>query len=99
MTKRSALSAMAALPIASSLATAGHVRTPDTLVVGAGVFGAWTAEMLRRTGRKVELVDAWGPAHARASSGGESRLTRAGYGTSRHYSEMAADSLEEWKRL
>ncbi len=55
--------------------------------------------MLRRSGRKVTLVDAWGPAHARASSGGESRLTRAGYGSRRVYSEMAAESLVEWQRL
>ncbi len=99
LTKREVLGAMATVPLAASCATTGTARAPDTIVVGAGVFGAWTAEMLRRTGRKVELVDAWGPAHARASSGGESRLTRAGYGTSRRYSEMAADSLEEWKRL
>lgn len=99
VTKRFVLGGMAALPVAASCATTATPRTADTVVVGAGVFGAWTAEMLRRTGRKVELVDAWGPAHARASSGGESRLTRAGYGTSRRYSEMAAGSLEDWKRL
>ncbi|MFN7165341.1 MAG: FAD-dependent oxidoreductase [Hyphomonas sp.] len=99
MTKRAVLGAMAAAPLVSACVTTGKRDMPDTIVVGAGVFGAWTAEMLRRTGRKVELVDAWGPAHARASSGGESRLTRAGYGTSRKYSAMAAESLEEWKRL
>lgn len=35
----------------------------------------------------------------RAPPQARSRLTRAGYGTSRRYSEMAAESLEEWKRL
>lgn len=99
LTKREVLGAMATVPLAASCVSTGKARSADTIVVGAGVFGAWTAEMLRRTGRKVELVDAWGPAHARASSGGESRLTRAGYGTARRYSEMAAASLEEWKRL
>lgn len=99
LTKREVLGAMTTVPLATSCVSTGRPRSADTIVVGAGVFGAWTAEMLRRTGRKVELVDAWGPAHARASSGGESRLTRAGYGTSRRYSEMAAESLEEWKRL
>ena len=49
-------------------------------VVGAGVFGSWTAEQLRRAGHRVTLVDAWGPAHPRSSSGGESRMTRAAYG-------------------
>ena len=49
-------------------------------VVGAGVLGAWTAEYLRRAGHQVTLVDASGPAHPKASSGGESRMTRAAYG-------------------
>ncbi len=68
-------------------------------VVGAGVFGCWTAEHLRRAGHRVTLVDAWGPAHARASSGGESRMTRAAYGKDAIYSRMAFDSLREWKAL
>lgn len=68
-------------------------------VVGAGVFGSWTAEHLRRAGHRVTLIDAWGPAHARASSGGESRMTRAAYGANAIYSRMAHDSLAEWKAL
>jgi glycine/D-amino acid oxidase-like deaminating enzyme len=90
---------MAVVPLTAADVSTGKPHAPDTLVVGAGVFGAWTAEMLRRTGRKVTLVDAWGPAHARASSGGESRLIRAGYGRAGRYSKMAADSLTEWARL
>ncbi|MEO7865581.1 MAG: FAD-dependent oxidoreductase [Sphingomicrobium sp.] len=68
-------------------------------VIGAGVFGTWTAEHLRRAGHGVTLVDAFGPAHSRASSGGESRMTRAGYGKDEIYSRMARDSLVEWKLL
>ena len=68
-------------------------------VIGAGVFGTWTAEHLRRAGHAVTLVDAFGPAHSRASSGGESRMTRAGYGKDEIYSRMARDSLVEWKTL
>jgi glycine/D-amino acid oxidase-like deaminating enzyme len=49
----------------------------DTVVVGAGVFGAWTAWHLRAAGERVLLVDAHAPAHARASSGGESRATHS----------------------
>lgn len=71
----------------------------DVAVVGAGVFGAWTAVMLQRSGKRVTLIDAWGPAHARASSGGESRMTRAGYGRDEIYTRMARDSLPEWERL
>ncbi len=68
-------------------------------MIGAGVFGTWTAEHLRRAGHAVTLVDAFGPAHSRASSGGESRMTRAGYGKDEIYSRMARDSLVEWKLL
>jgi sarcosine oxidase len=69
------------------------------VIVGAGVFGAWTAVHLQRMGCRVTLIDAAGPANARASSGGESRMTRAGYGADAIYSRMAADSLPEWKAL
>ncbi|MBV9881690.1 MAG: FAD-dependent oxidoreductase, partial [Sphingomonadaceae bacterium] len=74
-------------------------RDADVIVVGAGVFGAWTAARLRAEGRSVLLVDAWGPGHARASSGGESRMTRGAYGGDAIYSRMARDSLEEWRVL
>ncbi len=79
---------------AAPLGSKAHVA-----VVGAGVFGSWTAEYLRRAGHRVTLIDAWGPANARASSGGESRMTRAGYGKDAIYSKMAFDSLREWKAL
>jgi monomeric sarcosine oxidase len=69
------------------------------VVIGAGVFGTWTAVYLLRKGHKVTLVDAWGPAHSRASSGGESRLTRGAYGKDAIYTRMALDSLREWKAL
>lgn len=68
-------------------------------VIGAGVFGAWTAHHLLCQGHRVTLIDAWGPAHSRASSGGESRLTRAAYGKDEIYTRMAMDSLPQWKAL
>ena len=40
-----------------------------------------------------------GPAHSRASSGGESRLTRAAYGKDAIYTRMALDSLTQWQAL
>ena len=54
---------------------------------------------LQRAGHRVTLIDAWGPAHSRASSGGESRMTRAAYGKDAIYTRMAIDSLKEWKAL
>ena len=71
----------------------------DIAVIGAGVFGSWTAWHLRRAGASVLLVDAWGPAHARASSGGESRIIRMGYGADEIYTRMAMRSLEQWRDL
>ncbi len=63
------------------------------------MFGAWTAHHLLKAGHRVTLIDAYGPAHSRASSGGESRLTRAGYGRDAIYTRMAWDSLPQWKSL
>jgi len=71
----------------------------QVVVVGAGVFGAWTATHLQRLGKRVLLLDDWSPAHARASSGGESRMTRAAYGADEIYARMAMQSLVEWKAL
>jgi sarcosine oxidase len=71
----------------------------DSIVIGAGVFGAWTAWHLRKAGQRVLLLDAFGAAHARASSGGESRLTRGSYGADEIYTRMAFDSLVQWRWL
>ena len=71
----------------------------DSIVVGAGVFGAWTAWHLQQAGQRVLLLDAHGPAHARASSGGESRMTRGSYGPDEVYTRMAHESLGPWRWL
>lgn len=65
-------------------------------VVGAGVFGAWTAYQLQGAGHSVTLVDAYGPASSRASSGGETRIIRASYGKDEVYTRMAVRSLALW---
>ena len=69
----------------------------DVSVIGAGVFGAWTALYLRRMGMRVRLYDAFGAGNSRSSSGGETRLIRAGYAQDEIYTRMAMDSLAEWK--
>ena len=68
----------------------------DCVVVGAGVFGAWTAYLLRRAGHWVALVDAYGPGNARSSSGGESRIIRMSYGPDEMYTRWAMRSLALW---
>ena len=64
-----------------------------------GLFLQVHAHHLQQQGHRVTLIDAWGPANSRASSGGESRLTRAAYGKDAIYTRMAMDSLPQWKAL
>jgi monomeric sarcosine oxidase len=101
--RRSLLIGGAATATAAALPRSLSARTVrnnwDVIVVGAGVFGSWTAKKLQDAGKRVLLVDAWGPAHARASSGGESRMTRGSYGADEVYTRMAFDSLEDWTQL
>lgn len=74
-------------------------KTFDVAVVGAGVFGAWTALQLSRAGAAVVLIDAYGPGNSLSSSGGESRMIRMGYGPDRIYTRMAQRSLGLWQEL
>ena len=74
-------------------------RTYDVAVIGAGVFGAWTAYELQCSGKQVILVDAYGPANGRSSSGDESRIIRMGYGADEIYTRSAQHSLERWREF
>ncbi len=71
----------------------------DVAVVGAGVFGSWTAHELAKAGHRVALVDAYGPGNARASSGGQTRVIRMGYGDQEIYTRWSMRSLERWQAL
>jgi sarcosine oxidase len=71
----------------------------DVAVIGAGVFGAWTAHHLRQAGQRVALLDAYGAANSRASSGGESRIIRMGYGADEIYTRSAMRSLLLWRQF
>ena len=68
------------------------------VVVGAGAFGGWTALECARRGADVTLVDAWEPGHSRASSGGDTRVIRHGYGPQGLYVDMVRRALEHWRR-
>jgi len=74
-------------------------RSFDVAVIGAGVFGAWTAYWLRRAGMSVTLIDAHGPGNSRASSGGETRILRVGYGADELYSRWSLRALGIWKQF
>lgn len=74
-------------------------ETYDVAVIGAGAFGAWTAYCLRQSGKRILLIDGYGPGNSRSSSGDESRIIRMGYGGDEIYSRSAWRSLQLWKEL
>jgi len=71
-------------------------RQQTYAVIGAGVFGSWTAYHLLSAGQKVILLDQYDPASSRASSGGETRIIRCAYGPDEVYTRMAKRSLQLW---
>lgn len=75
----------------------GH--TYDVAVIGAGVFGAWTAYTLAKHGARVLLADAYGAANSRSSSSGETRIIRMGYGRDEIYTRWSKHALELWKKF
>jgi sarcosine oxidase len=100
LSRRHAIAGAAGIALAAGAARARPLRGgEDVVVVGAGVFGAWSAWQLMKRGFRVRLVDAYGAGHARASSGGESRVIRVSYGGDPLYSEMARLSLPAWDAL
>ncbi|MGB6875107.1 MAG: FAD-dependent oxidoreductase [Candidatus Acidiferrales bacterium] len=73
--------------------------TYDVMVIGAGVFGAWTAFTLARKGARVLLVDAYGAGNSRSSSSGESRIIRMGYGADEIYTRWSQRALQLWQQF
>jgi glycine/D-amino acid oxidase-like deaminating enzyme len=73
--------------------------TASITVVGAGVFGSWAAYSLLNKGFKVTIVDPWGPAHARSSSGDETRVIRSTYGSNQTYFDLNVNALALWKNF
>ena len=68
-------------------------------VIGAGVFGSWSAWFLTSRGHHVTLIDAFGPANPRASSADHSRVIRCGYGGDAIYSRWAHAAFDDWAWL
>jgi glycine/D-amino acid oxidase-like deaminating enzyme len=71
----------------------------DVVVIGAGVFGAWTAYRLRQSGKRVLLIDAYGAGNDRSSSGDRSRIIRMGYGADEIYTRWARRALGLWEEF
>lgn len=71
----------------------------NAVVIGAGVFGSWIAYYLQQAGVQVALLDAYGAANDRASSGGESRIIRSSYGPDEIYTRWSDHSLAIWRKF
>jgi len=67
------------------------------IVVGAGAFGGWTALHLLRKGYEVTLLDQFGPGNNQSSSGGETRIIRAFYGSQQIYFDLTLRAIQLWK--
>src|SRR5262245_26409221 len=74
-------------------------KSYNAVVIGAGVFGSWTAYYLQRAGLSVALIDAYGAANSRASSGDESRIIRMSYGADEIYTRWSHRSLAVWQEF
>jgi glycine/D-amino acid oxidase-like deaminating enzyme len=74
-------------------------RSPDLVVIGAGVMGAWTAYWARRSGLATVLVDAWGAGNPRATSSDETRISRSSHGDDRFYPLWSRRARELWITL
>jgi len=75
--------------------------SPDIVVVGAGLWGSFTAYHLRKMGANVTVVDAYGPGNARSTSGDETRGVRSSYGDKRGtlgelWTLWARESMKRW---
>lgn len=85
----------------SSRVVSVQTRRPvDVVVVGAGTFGMWTALHLQRLGARVTVVDAYGAANSRQTSGGETRGVRTSYGDRPHgrqWTGWAVRAIDRWK--
>jgi sarcosine oxidase len=78
--------------------------SPEIVVIGAGLWGSFTAYHLRRMGANVTMVDAYGPGNARSTSGDETRGVRSSYGDrlgqmGELWMLWARDSMTRWKQF
>jgi sarcosine oxidase len=73
--------------------------SPDLVVVGAGVMGSWAALRAIEGGRRTLLLDGYGPGDPRATSGAESRISRASHGRDRLYPQWSRQARLDWIAL
>jgi len=93
--------AVATEPSVTPAGSGGALASSRVIVVGAGAWGAFTALSLRRAGHRVTLIDQFGPANSRSTSGDETRGIRSSYGdralTPELWTAWARKSIERWR--
>lgn len=72
--------------------------TYDVIVLGGGIVGSSTAEVLARRGQRTLLVDQFEPGHKRGSSHGDGRIIRLAY-PEPIYIEMVQLAYTAWAEL
>lgn len=76
----------------------GHV-----IVVGAGAWGSFISWHLRKQGNRVTLIDQYGVANSRATTGDETRGIRSSYGDRTVTPELwvgwARESIKRWREF
>jgi sarcosine oxidase len=72
--------------------------TADVIVVGGGLMGSAAAWRLAGDGRRVVVLERFGPGHQMGSSHGDSRIIRLAYDTP-DYVALARDAYRLWAAL
>ncbi len=89
---------------APSSAQPGRARpSSHVIVVGAGAWGAFISWHLRKQGNRVTLIDQYGAANSRATTGDETRGIRSSYGDRANTPELwvgwARESIKRWREF
>jgi sarcosine oxidase len=77
---------------------ASSTTAADVVVVGGGLMGSAAAFHLAGDGRRVVVLERFGPGHAMGSSHGDSRIIRLAYDAPA-YVAMARDAFRQWADL
>lgn len=71
----------------------------QTIVVGGGIIGLWTALKRKQSGREVTIIDTYGVGNTLGSSSDRNRVIRSFYGGDDVYASMVAKSFADWEWL
>jgi glycine/D-amino acid oxidase-like deaminating enzyme len=73
-------------------------QLPNTLILGAGIFGVTAALELRQRGHRVQLLEPGPLPHPLAASTDISKAIRMDYGSDDDYTEMGEQAINLWRQ-